>query len=131
MTHRRLMLHCVVALIVASVPTGFLASPSVYPTGTTIYQPDKAWSGYTVFGTPEEKAAVLVDMNNKWYDEGDERFHPENILWGSRTSNLMAVVERTGAVVWRMGPDYREPPALRELDQIIGQHHPQMITWWR
>ena len=25
-----------------------LAAPSVYPTGTTIYHPDRAWNGYTV-----------------------------------------------------------------------------------
>ena len=46
--------------------------PSVYPTGTTIYQPDKTWNGYTVFPTPGEKGVVLIDMNGnevkRWAD---------------------------------------------------------------
>ena len=32
--------------------------PTVYPTGTTIYQPDKTWNGYTTFPTPGEKGVV-------------------------------------------------------------------------
>ncbi len=39
--------------------------PSVYPTGTTIYEPGKTWSGYTVFGTPAQQGAVVVDMNGR------------------------------------------------------------------
>ena len=39
--------------------------PTVYPTGTTIYEPDKTWSGYTFFGTPEQQGAVVVDMNGR------------------------------------------------------------------
>ena len=36
--------------------------PSVFPTGTTIYYPEKCWSGYTVF--PAFGAGVtLIDMN--------------------------------------------------------------------
>lgn len=64
---------------------------------------------------------------NRWYDEGDERFHPENIIWSSRQANIIAVVDRTGAIVWKMGPDYRDVPALAELGQIVGQHHPHLI----
>ena len=52
-----------VALIVVLTPATFYGFPSVYPTGTTIYQPDKAWNGYTIFSTPEAQGAVLIDMN--------------------------------------------------------------------
>ena len=64
---------------------------------------------------------------NRWYDDGDERFHPDNVLWSSRNTNIIAIIDRTGAVVWRMGPDYRDDPALAELGQIVGQHHPHII----
>ncbi|MBI4295540.1 MAG: aryl-sulfate sulfotransferase [Chloroflexi bacterium] len=64
---------------------------------------------------------------NKWFDSGDERFHPDNIMWSSRQTNIMAIVDKkTGRIVWQVGPDYTSPP-LRKLKQIIGQHHAHMI----
>ena len=71
-------------------------------------------------------AAAYVG-ENKWFDGGDTRFHPENILWSSREANIMAIVDRAGSVVWRMGPDFRESAALRDLGQIVGQHQPHII----
>jgi hypothetical protein len=65
---------------------------------------------------------------NKWYDEGDERFHPDNIIWDSRRSNIIAIIERKeGKIVWKVGPDYTASPALRKLGQMIGPHHVHMI----
>ena len=46
--------------------------PSVYPTGTTIYDPDRAWNGYSIYRTPNDKGVVLIDMNGnivrRWTD---------------------------------------------------------------
>ena len=39
-----------------------LAMPTVYPTGTTIYNPKKCWNGYTIFPAINH-GAVLIDMN--------------------------------------------------------------------
>jgi len=39
------------------------AMPTVYPTGTTIYKPNKAWNGYTVFPSAGGGGCVLIDMN--------------------------------------------------------------------
>lgn len=65
---------------------------------------------------------------NKWYDQGDERFHPENIIWDARESNIMAIISKeTGKIVWKIGPDFRERKELRKIGQIIGQHHCHMI----
>jgi len=65
---------------------------------------------------------------NRWYDAGDRRFHPDNVMISSREACIIAIIERaTGAVVWRMGPDYRDTPALAKLEQIVGQHHPHII----
>jgi hypothetical protein len=64
---------------------------------------------------------------NRWYEQGDIRFSPDNVLISSRESNFMAIVGRTGKIVWRMGPDYRESDALRQLGQIIGQHNPHIV----
>ena len=52
-------------LTLLSLPLTFLAAPSVYPTGTTRYDPGKAWNGYTIHDTPDEQGAVLIDMNGR------------------------------------------------------------------
>lgn len=44
---------------------------------------------------------------NKWYDQGDERFHPDNIIWDAREANIMAIISKaTGKIVWSIGPDF-------------------------
>lgn len=64
---------------------------------------------------------------NRWYDQGDTRFHPENIIISARNANIIAIIARSGEIVWRMGPDYRESKALAELGQISAQHHAHII----
>ncbi|MEE0955195.1 MAG: aryl-sulfate sulfotransferase [Eubacterium sp.] len=65
---------------------------------------------------------------NHWYDEGDERFNPRNIIIDSRNANILAIISReTGKLVWRIGPDFSASKELRELGWIIGQHHLHMI----
>ncbi len=65
---------------------------------------------------------------NKWYGGGDQRFHPDNIIWSSRAANIIGITDKkSGKIVWRVGPDYTATPALQALGQIIGQHHPHMI----
>jgi hypothetical protein len=64
---------------------------------------------------------------NRWYDDGDLRFHPDNIMISSRTANIIAIINRNGNIVWRMGPDYTETPQLAKVGQVIGQHNPHLI----
>lgn len=206
-----------------------MGRPTIYPTGTTIYDPEKAWNGYTLFPI-DDIGAILIDMNgrvvkvwkdfqgfpnkllpggyvlgslgardstfsyqdqtdvtqldwdgnivwewhvsdhfrelgfsqaaknvlfrnpnqhftnngelgdwmhinsmsvlgpNKWYDAGDERFKPENIIWDAREANILAIIDKeTGKIVWKLGPDFMETKESRKIGQIIGQHHVHMI----
>lgn len=65
---------------------------------------------------------------NKWYDAGDERFHPNNIIWDGRETNISGIISKeTGKIVWQIGPDYTSRRELRMLKAIIGQHHVHMI----
>lgn len=65
---------------------------------------------------------------NKWYDAGDERFHPDNIIWDARETNIIAIISKaTGKVVWQIGPDYDSSKELKRMGIIIGQHHAHMI----
>jgi hypothetical protein len=64
---------------------------------------------------------------NRWFDAGDTRFAPENVIVSSREASLLAIVARNGSIVWRLGPDFLESDATRAIGQIIGQHHAHLI----
>jgi hypothetical protein len=64
---------------------------------------------------------------NRWYDAGDQRFAPDNILISSRQASLLAIVARDGRIVWRIGPDFRETASLERIGQMIGQHDAHLI----
>lgn len=74
---------------------------------------------------------------NHWFDEGDQRFAPDNLIFDSRSANFIAIVDRkTRKITWTLGPHY--PPVAddsgatsrkipRPVDQISGQHDAQII----
>ena len=73
-----------VALTVASAVAA--AAPSVYPTGTTIYDPAQTWNGYTVLSVLGTRAAIVIDMNGnvvkQWDDYNDSAGGPARVLPG-------------------------------------------------
>lgn len=65
---------------------------------------------------------------NRFFDAGDKRFHPENIIMGGReTSTLFIVSHKTGKIVWQVGPDYMRARETRIMGAIIGSHNVHMI----
>jgi hypothetical protein len=65
---------------------------------------------------------------NRFYDAGDSRFHPDNVIWDAREANIIAIVDkRSGRIVWKLGPRYDGSDAERRLGWIIGQHHAHLI----
>ncbi|MFV0438224.1 MAG: aryl-sulfate sulfotransferase [Desulfopila sp.] len=65
---------------------------------------------------------------NKWYDQGDARFHPDNVIFNSRDANLFAIVDRkSGDIVWRIGPDYGPGSPYSKIGQIVGAHAVHII----
>lgn len=76
---------------------------------------------------------------NKWFDAGDQRFHPDNIIIDSRQANFMAIIDKkTGKVVWNLGPNYSSAELKnpfvageskpRAVDQLSGLHDAKMIA---
>jgi hypothetical protein len=57
--------YSVLATVLAAIMISslVLAMPTIYPTGTTIYKPEKSWNGYTVFPAAGGQGCVLIDMN--------------------------------------------------------------------
>jgi hypothetical protein len=64
---------------------------------------------------------------NKWFDAGDKRFDPGNIVISSRQTSILAIVARDGSIVWRIGPDFSDSLKQQAIGQIIGQHHAHLI----
>jgi Arylsulfotransferase (ASST) len=76
---------------------------------------------------------------NRWFDAGDKRFNPENIMIDSRKGNVILIIDKqTGHVVWRLGPyfpgsEYSPDQRIlrkdlpRPVDQLSGQHNAHLI----
>jgi hypothetical protein len=76
---------------------------------------------------------------NRWFDAGDTRFDPDNLIFDSRKSNFVAIIEKkTGNIVWRLGPDFPGSEYVqdqriltktlpRPVDQLSGQHDAYII----
>jgi hypothetical protein len=72
---------------------------------------------------------------NRWFEAGDKRFDPDNLLFDSRNANFIAIIDRrTGKMVWTLGPNYpankvnqlsRKVP--RPVDRTSGQHDAHII----
>ena len=68
--------------------------------------------------------AMSVLGPNPYYDAGDERFHPDNLILDSRQANITFIVsKKSKEIVWKLGPDYSN----EKTGWIIGQHHAHMI----
>ncbi len=65
---------------------------------------------------------------NKWFEAGDGRFHPDNLIVDGRETNIIMIIDKkTGKIVWKLGPDYDRTPEEKAIGWIIGQHHAHMI----
>lgn len=74
---------------------------------------------------------------NHWYEAGDQRFAPDNLLIDSRNANFIIIIDRkTGKVVWNLGPNYPESATVssslsrklpRPVDRTSGQHDAHII----
>jgi|SRR5271157_797299 len=63
---------------------------------------------------------------NKWYDQGDQGFHPENIVGDSREMGFLYIIDhKTGKIVWMVKPPFDGEDA--KLGNFYGPHHTHMI----
>ncbi len=57
---------------------------------------------------------------NRWYDQGDERFRPGNVMISPRQLDTVYIIDRqTKEIAWEYGGDY--------FGGLSGQHEPYMI----
>ena len=100
------------AYVAALVLYTLAPSPSaqtVYPTGTTIYDPARAWSGFTVLSPLGTPAVLVIDMNGtvvkRWDDLNNSAGGPARVLPGG------FVMAASGA-----RPPYQESLELQQRD---------------
>ena len=56
-----------------------MANPTVFPTGTTIYDPERAWNGYVLFSAPTGNTH-LIDMDGNEVNQWDRPGFPAEML---------------------------------------------------
>jgi len=66
---------------------------TVYPIGTTIYDPEKSFNGYTLFCFPYEPEVKLIDMNGNVVNEWKVKAIRAKLL---KNGNLLIVERRKG-----------------------------------
>ena len=92
--------------------------------GTDHYDKDKLRTGGT--DTLGGNCAAWLGPN-KWFDQGDKRFDPENIIMDNYNDTIFIISKKTGEVVWQVGPDYSKHPQLAKL----GTHREEFMgPWW-
>ena len=111
--------------------------PSIFPTGTTIYQKEKTYNGYTIF--PSAKGALLIDMNGNevqlWPGLGG---FPNKILpggyvmgtTGTRSGKYayqdqtdLVQVDWDGNIVWKFDHTELVADPGKEPVYMARQHH--------
>ncbi len=93
------------------------------------------YPNYSATRTPGKVGGDWIHINtaswlgpNKWYDKGDQRFNPDNIIYDGRQTTTTGIIDRkTGKLVWQMGPDFTKTKELRRIGPTIGLHHAHMI----
>ena len=75
---KRSTIVALAALAFFAVPNLTSAMPTIYPRGTTIYDPEKCWNGYTVISMNGNNK----EMDSFWYasehHSHDCRQHPDS-----------------------------------------------------
>src|SRR5580765_6748153 len=97
------------AAVILACAVALGRAQSVYPTGTTIYDPDRAWNGFTVLSPLAGPAVLVIDMNGnvvkRWEGFNNSAGGPARVLPGG------FVISASGA-----RPPYQESLELIQRD---------------
>src|SRR5689334_7365844 len=129
----------VAGAVLALASAILLAGPSVFPTGTTIYDPARAWNGFTVLSPLGTEAAIVIDMNGnvvkRWEGfnnsaGGPSRVFPGGTILGPAGANpprqeSLELVRRDfeGNVLWRFDQNERIETRDGKMISSLRQHH--------
>jgi hypothetical protein len=125
------------SLVAAALPATLRAAPTVFPTGTTIYDRGKAWNGFTVLSTLDTPAALVIDMNGRTVKRwngfnlsagGPARVLPGGVLVapqgafpGHQEATALVAADFAGNELWRF--DRTEEITLDGVRQWSARQH--------
>ena len=133
----RLMPVCaaIAALVLSSGPS----AQTVYPTGTTIYDPERAWNGFTVLSPLGTPAVLVIDMNGnvvkRWDGFNNSAGGPARVLPGGHViapngarpphQESLELLQRDfdGKVVWQFNHGEQIKTADGKTIWSARQHH--------
>ena len=123
------------AVAALALPALANAMPTVYPRGTTIYDPEKCWNGYTLISMPQAydglAGAYLIDMNGKVVKEWKglngtpNKLYPGGIVSGNTKytkgsiANLV-LEDFDGNILWELDFDATKYPKQHHDYQFNG-----------
>jgi hypothetical protein len=125
-------------MVASALPSALRAAPTVFPTSTTIYDPAKASSGFTVLSTLDTPAVLVIDMNGRVVTRwdgfnvsagGPARILPGGVLIapsgafpGHQEATALVATSFDGRELWRF--DHAEEIALDgQRRWSARQHH--------
>jgi hypothetical protein len=116
-----------------------VAGQTVYPTGTTIFDPSGAWSGFTVLSPLNTQAVIVIDMNGnvvKQWDGfvnsagGPARVFPGGAVMAANGTNpprqeSLELIQRDfdGKVLWRFDRNLQIETRDGKTIWSARQHH--------
>jgi hypothetical protein len=124
-----LIAACAASIVVCLLWPGPSAQ-TVYPTGTTIYDPDRSWNGFTVLSPLGTQAVLVIDMNGtvvkRWDGLNNSAGGPARVLPGGHViaasgarpphQESLELIQRDfdGNVVWRFdrGEQIKTPQGM-------------------
>jgi hypothetical protein len=125
------------AAAASALPAMLRAAPTVFPTGTTIYDPARAWSGFTVLSTLDTPAVLVIDMNGRTVKRwdgfnvsagGPARILPGGVLMAPtgafarhQESTALVAVDFDGRELWRF--DHAEEIEIDGVRQWSARQH--------
>ena len=112
--------------------------PTIYPTGATIYDPEKCWNGYTIYNI-QGHGALLADMNGNEVKLWENVYgFPNKLLpgghimgstsernkkYGFQDMRDLVQIDWGGNIVWKFNQyDHIEDPG-EEPQWMARQHH--------
>lgn len=133
MNRREFLLASAVAAAGTMIrPFEALSFPTVFPHGTTIYDPKKCFNGYTIFGTEVlDEGTVLIDMNGnvvKQWKELCQEEHPPKMLNGGFVAGTHRPAPEKKGRLW--GDEHSTDLVVTDFDGKVvrtipkaGMHH--------